>query len=439
MFERDEQEISRIIAEGLEAIQSGEKTLEEVLAENPEQAAAIRPELEAAGWLISQQAEVSTRPGFVAASRKRVVERIQQEASGQNAKHSFFGMIWPQRLAYRWVAVASLFLVVLSGLCGVVTLSQNSLPGEDLYQVKRAYEQVAISVAPSEAKRATLAAQFSRRRLEEARQLIGKGDYAAAESSLVEFEQGVHQAITHLQQVSDRQLNEKQDTAVVVQQNLSNNADQLAQLAPSVPPEILGVVIHARDTSISGVVVAAKVIDEVNEKKSATATATLQPTNPMDAIPPVVIPTLIAPTSTRRPTSVPTVFQPPAATATQVPADPATPVPPPANTPEVTLAPTQVASTVEATPTVAPSETPTDIPTVTDTAIPETPTPAPSETPQPTSTPLPDTATPVPTEGNVTGTPISGAGFTSPTPTPTDAGGTPSPANLTIQATEVIP
>lgn len=434
MLDRDEQEISQIISEGLDAILSGEKTLEEVLAAHPEQAEVIRSELEAASWLTSQQAEVSPRPGFVAASRQRVVERIRQEASSQNVKHSFFGMVWPQRLVYHWWVALSVLLIVFSGLGSVVSFSQNSLPGDELYQVKRAYEQVAISVAPGEAQRATLAAQFSRRRLDEAKQLINKGDYSAARFSLVEFEQSVNQAITHLQQVSDGQLNEKQSVAVSLQQDLSDSAEQLAQLAPSVPSEIIGVVVHARDTSISGVVMASRVIDEVNEKKPTAVTATLSSGDPGSVVPPVVIPTLIVPTNTWYPTSAPTVFLNPAPTATQVPADTVTAIPPPANTPEMTLTPTQVTATAEMTSTLVPSETPTDIPGPTDIS-PWTDTPV-SVMPTlvPSDNSLPDTATPTSVEETVVDS-ISGSVYDSPTPGLPGAEETPSP----IQTPEATP
>ena len=66
MFDRDEQEISRFIAEGLDAVLSGKATLDQVLAAHPSQAAAIKPSLEAGLWLGERRAQVSARPGFVA-------------------------------------------------------------------------------------------------------------------------------------------------------------------------------------------------------------------------------------------------------------------------------------------------------------------------------------------------------------------------------------
>ena len=103
MFDRDEQEISQIVERGLEAIQSGQATLEQVLAQRPEQAEVIRAELEAALWLVARREEVAPRVGYVAASRRRVVERIQAEASSHGTRRALFGFAWPQQIAFQWV------------------------------------------------------------------------------------------------------------------------------------------------------------------------------------------------------------------------------------------------------------------------------------------------------------------------------------------------
>ena len=296
MFERDEQEISRIIAEGLEAIQSGEKTLEEVLAENPEQAAAIRPELEAAGWLISQQAEVSTRPGFVAASRKRVVERIQQEASGQNAKHSFFGMIWPQRLAYRWVAAILVVVVLLSSTGGLVSASQSAMPGDGLYLVKRISEEITYTITLNTTQRIQLSIQYAKRRMQEAAALIAKKNYTAVLPVLQDFQQQVNQAVTLLKEAAGSgttppgELKEQKSMAVALQQDLTQSADTLEVMeAEMLPPDVANSVQATQQFAQSSLETTEALISEMNTGLGLpkdTPTPTLAPDNTLAPVPP---------------------------------------------------------------------------------------------------------------------------------------------------------
>ena len=124
----------------------------------------LRPELEGALWLISQRQEVEARPGFVIASRKRVMERIKTEARSQGAKHSLFGFAWPKQHVFQWAAGAAIILFLLLGTGGVVTISQSSLPGDGLYAVKRISENVSYTVTLNQVQRVQLSAQFAERR-----------------------------------------------------------------------------------------------------------------------------------------------------------------------------------------------------------------------------------------------------------------------------------
>lgn len=146
MFDRDEQEISQILETGLEAVRTGKTTLDHFTAEYPGQATTIRPEIEAALWLASYQEHLAPRPGFVAASRKRVVERITQEARNEGTKHAFFGFAWPKRIAYQWAVAIILVVFILSGTGGAVSFAQGALPGDGLYGLKRITEDLTIAM-----------------------------------------------------------------------------------------------------------------------------------------------------------------------------------------------------------------------------------------------------------------------------------------------------
>ncbi len=275
MFDRDEQEISQIIENGLEAILGGSATLEGVVALHPEQAEVIRPELEGALWLVSQRQEVEARPGFVTASRKRVVERIKAEARSQGTKHSLFGFAWPQRVAYQWVAVAAVVLVLLLGTGGLVTVSQASLPGDGLYAVKRISEQVSYAVTVSEVGRAQLSTQFAERRMNEVETLVSRGNYTAAESALDSYEQQVNLTLSLLDKVSNSLTREKLGLAIAFKDNLVRNAGRLASLLSSAPTDMRADLQAARELTTMG---AAAADDVIRELPPVDVTGTPTPT-----------------------------------------------------------------------------------------------------------------------------------------------------------------
>jgi len=370
VFDRDEQEISQIIETGLESILTGAATLEQVLAEHPGQAEEIRGELEGALWLISRRQEVEARPGFVAASRKRVIERIKAEANGQSARRSFFGFAWPQRLAYQWIVTIIVAMILLTGTGSMLTVSQNSLPGEDLYSVKRAAEQMAYTVTLDNVDRVELSAQFTDRRLAEAKMLIDKGQYTSVESTLQDYEQGITQTLALLNQVSGQSSSEVEEVAANVKQNFDQNGRELKAIADQVPMNVRvkNRVRRAEMVSRDGAAMANTVYQKIQDNKqnpAAAATDTIPP-----APPPPPSPTPVPKTATAAPTPKPTLIRIPP-TAVPPTREPKANTPAPTHTPVPTTAPTD-------TPVPAPTNTPLPPPTATD---------APTHTPAPTTAP----------------------------------------------------
>ncbi len=454
MFDRDEQEISQIIDNGLEAIRAGRATLDQVLEQHPLQAEAIRPELEAGLWLVGKRKEVDARPGFVAASRKRVLERIQAEARSQGAKHAFFGFAWPRRPLYRLAAAISLLIMLLTGFGGTLTVSQTSLPGQNLYAVKRASEQVAYSVTLDEVDRVELSAQFADRRLDESEVLITIGEYSKAQYTLQDYEQSIHQTLTLLQQASNTNPNESgevEQAAVTVQQGFEKNAVHLSAIASNVKPregdaQVKAQLQTAVVVSIDGASAASQVYEKLQNSKpkpgvAATATAAPSATAKVKTLAPVLPP---AATATTAPVhNVPVPNLPPPATATKAPAPvnpvappvrTATSVPLPTATPNPTAMPTAAPTATDAA-TAAP--TPTDAATTVPTAT-DVPTVLPTTTDVPTAAPTAtDAATAAPTTVSSVNPPASVSSTSTPAPiasSPTPAPSIPPTAQPTATA-----
>lgn len=84
----------------------------------------------------------------------------------------------------RWVPVTALALLLfLSGSLGTIEATNQALPGDWLYPVKRTVEQVRLSFIRSEAPRSAYLEQVRSTRIEEAREIVAIGREA-----LVEFE-----------------------------------------------------------------------------------------------------------------------------------------------------------------------------------------------------------------------------------------------------------
>ncbi len=346
MFDRDEQEISQIIENGLEAILSGGATLESVVAQHPEQAEIIRPELEGALWLVSQRQEVEPRPGFVKASRRRVVERIKAEAKSQGAKHAFLGFAWPQRPAFQWVVGAAVILFLLLGAGGMLTISQNALPGDGLYTVKRFSEQVSYSVTLNEVQKVQLSAQFAERRITEVETLLDRKDYPSVTATLSEYEKQVNQTVELLKGISSYNTEQKLGAAFALRADLVDNTERIENLLVSAPAIVRAELEQARDLTKFNAVVTNSVIDDLPPITGTTAEPFGTPT------PSIVV----YPSDTVVPSGTPQVEQTPVGggTSTITPVRPTETVTPGNPTGTKTLSPADIDKTKKPTKTPKP-------------------------------------------------------------------------------------
>jgi hypothetical protein len=390
----------------LELIRSGQESIDGLLSRYPEFAEELRPQLEAAQWLYGHKSAVEPRPGFVKASRSRLVERIRQEK--QQAP-----LTWRERLQQRlpvqrvapiaFVAILMLSLFV-SGT--VVSASQRALPGERLYGVKRTLEGLALATSLDEANDAELQIRFVEERLSEFRALIADERYPEATATLIEYEQQLNQAFASLENLKERDFNRFKLLAKQLGLITADYQSIFASMTNTIPPsfgQALRQAIRISNNAEEKTQVFADLAPPTptpvyysptplpptaTPPRTPRATPTLPPTQPVE---PTAEPT-DAPTRPPKPTATPTPV-PPTKVPTNTPPPPTdvprpTPTIPPTDipTPEPTDTPTK-----EPTPTNTPV-TPTDEPTPTDTPV------TPTDEPTPTDTPEPPSDTPVPTE-----------------------------------------
>lgn len=375
----------------LDLIRGGEETIDSVAARYPEFEDELRAQLEVAAWLSATSEALEPRPGFVSASRRRLVSRIQQEQQpGATAALSLSERL-QQFLSVQKVApVAFVFVLMLALFVSgtVVSASQKSLPGDDLYSVKRTLEQIALATSLDEKNDAELQIQFVENRGSEVQALIVEERYEEVAESLQDYEKQVSKTLEIIMDVSDEDRFLAYDLAAQLDGILAEQKTILAVLTKNAPDSV-GLNI-ARVWLISNIV-------ELTAKDFANFVP------PPPALPPTTAPTS-APTNTPRPTP--------------------------------TLAPTQKPVLPSATPTK--TKKPPTSPPPTATPLPSNtplPTLAPTNTPLPTNTPVPPTNTPVPP----TNTPIPPTNTVVPTQTPTNPPPTPTATPVTVSNSTSTP
>ncbi len=362
--------------------------------------------------------------------------------------------IRPGLFGHRRFAMAPLFaalvLAVVLFFAGTQILTPaltDTLPGDPLYEVKAALDDVRVAVALDSVSKVNAELAVAHSRVAEMKALAAQGRYQNLQTAARDYEEHVQDVTQTLNQAL------RQDPSAVA-------AAQKAQVALTQDTNVLIGLKSASPTED-----APHIDQALNAATAASSTVANDLQNIGANVPPPATPTMpsgITGTSVQAPTSIPTALpsNTPIATNTPMPAPTETPALP-TETP-VSLAPTATLPLPTETPVllastpVPPTETPlpaTDTPiptptnapsapnqTATATVIPpmstpapvptSTPAPAPTSTPAaPTSTPVAPTDTPAPTKTHApTRTPA-------PTKTPAKATRTPAPTQTPVAPT----
>ena len=160
-----------------------EEDIQKCVAEHPEQADELAAFLSVAWRLKSLQAVEPRAAVAAAAGRQRflsqavVMRQKQRPTLGERIaawlKGLDFGFSPLRRgLATSLATIALLVVFLVGSAWGGVAVSAHSLPGDTLYPVKRASEQVQLWLTLSETTREGLQQEFDQRRVEEAKTLI---------------------------------------------------------------------------------------------------------------------------------------------------------------------------------------------------------------------------------------------------------------------------
>jgi hypothetical protein len=245
--------LTDILASCLEAIEQGERTVEDCLALYPAHRETLRPLLDTA-TALKARADFAPRPGFREASRARLVKRLvpRQPAptrqplprSGQKRVP-----IFSRKLALSWMLALALVVSLLSA--GTVYASAAALPGDMLYPVKLSVENVRLSTV-NDAGEVLLATEFLQTRLDEIQALIEANREDDLHLVVEPFSARIATATHSLATVSQGDAERAAQLAPLLEEALSVHTEVLTALLETVPEQAKPAIERAISSSSRG-------------------------------------------------------------------------------------------------------------------------------------------------------------------------------------------
>jgi len=221
------EEFDDILDQCLFNIRLGKGTVESSLARYPQYAERLRPILRVVARV--QPLPLSPlNPDRRAQAKARLLERADQLASQHKRVVTKGSISRPGWLRLMPAAVVLVMICSFVGL-GVTAAAADSLPGDILYPIKRASEQV-TSALTSAADQPEMHIQFAQRRLGEFEALSARGDFN--EDLVTEASAEISEALSEVKQSSGP---EQQATLQDIVQTADANLQTLSTIAASAP------------------------------------------------------------------------------------------------------------------------------------------------------------------------------------------------------------
>lgn len=143
------------------------------------------------------------------------------------------------------IALAVIVLLSSFGTFGLISASQNSLPGDFLYPVKTAFEQTQLTLTPGEVSKTKLSIKFANQRMDEFTQLLDKPDKPDKKENLEKTVQkftaqmvSVEESIGKLKEKNAEKAAEVAELikkqAPILEEILTKGADKLGYTIPSI-------------------------------------------------------------------------------------------------------------------------------------------------------------------------------------------------------------
>jgi hypothetical protein len=320
-------------------IVAGHETIDSCLRRFPQQAGQLAVLLRAA-----ERARSGSLPAPLSIDKRRALESRLLRRAGQQRSKSLKHLSAPRQSLWRRAVFAVALIVVSLVLLGfAVSASASSVPGDVLYPVKRAAEQVRLTLVPPQ-EQIELHVEFARQRLEELQVLADRGE--VSEDLLAEIAAGTTLVLERIPTLPQ----DKQPMLLTELTNLQNQQLQvLERMASAAQGET-----HTR---VMEALADATIKRQQAVKLLAGAASDQQPRGNSPEEPPPAGEEATSEPARGKPTTKPNPTEKPApqATAQATKAHPATPQKP---TPKVEHAPQATAQATKAHPATLQKPTP---------------------------------------------------------------------------------
>jgi hypothetical protein len=224
---------ARILAQCLDAIESGETTLEECKTRYPQYREELMPLLRMAATL-REEPSMGPRPSFRRTARQRLLAKLPPRAPVQRGIARW--PVWqslPRRATAAWaVVLASLAVLLCSG--GIVFAADRTLPGDALYPVKTTVEEARLWIAHGD-RDAHLSLQFAETRIQEIKYLGVAGRFDDMATAAGRFESQMQHTDHALHELAERDAELAQALAAQSEEARTAYRRELVELLQAAP------------------------------------------------------------------------------------------------------------------------------------------------------------------------------------------------------------
>ena len=229
-----DRQIEKIIEDNLPAIRSGLETVDSILDKYPQDSSTLRTELEAVSWLIAAREPLEARPGFIAASRKSLEQRISSMPP-HTAWQRLFNRYTPQRWVFNVVAPVIILALIALVINSLVLSARLSIPGDPFYSTKLAIEDIQLAFTLNQEHKTDLYIHFSRERTTEFVELVLNGDYQYLPAAAARMESEIIASLHSLNNLAALETKEEIPMVNKLRETLSSEITLLDMLRSTSP------------------------------------------------------------------------------------------------------------------------------------------------------------------------------------------------------------
>ncbi|MDP2663069.1 MAG: DUF5667 domain-containing protein [Dehalococcoidia bacterium] len=285
-----------LLAECIAAVKSGRLTVDQCVESHPVEAEELRRLLELSSAILPPP-PVQMDPVFRVRARVALVEAISAEKV--SVTNSLVRRFWlliagrrdPARLTARRVSMSALIVALILMLTtavggGATYASQSTIPGDALYPVKTAVEELQIRLAGGDDGKAEANLDYAGARLDEAAKAIDAGRTDSAAAAIEGYASRVSQAEQHLAKAAASGA-DVIELATRLTENLARQQAKLDEVASRVPEQAKAALARAVGDAVKGLDTAIALADtrtrndgrtDVSSARTITGTVTPGPT-----------------------------------------------------------------------------------------------------------------------------------------------------------------